>query len=409
MRKFIKLSAILFSAAAMLLAGVCGFVSLRMPGTISAAEDGILLPETALPLTLSKCGESVKTVNAAPHAGAYEAQVKLFGIIPVKKVSVKNTRRQSVVLCGTPFGVKIFTDGVMIVGITEISAEGAMRSPAGEAGLLTGDIIETVNGTRVYKNGEVAEIIEKSKGEKMEMGIRRGREKMSISFCAVHADDGTYKAGMWIRDSSAGIGTMTYIDPETGVFGGLGHGICDVDTGGIVPLSNGEVVGVALTGMTKSSPGSPGELRGFLADETVGNLKINNEIGVYGQVTAQGYSKTLYEVAFKQEIRRGKAQIITTIPGSAPTLYDIEIDKINYDEKSKSKNLVVKVTDKRLLKAAGGIVQGMSGSPIIQDGKFVGAVTHVFVNDPTLGYGIFAENMLEAAETLSAENPKEAG
>ena len=212
------------------------------------------------------------------------------------------------------------------------------------------------------------------------------------------ADGSGYKAGFWVRDSSAGIGTLTFYDPENLSFAGLGHAVCDVDTGTVLPFSSGEIVTAAITKVKKGTAGAPGELGGtFTGTERLGTVKINNETGLYGTLEYEigGISVPL---APKQEIYEGAAVILSTIDGTETAEYDIIIEKISLSDDSLTKNMIIRVTDDDLIEITGGIVQGMSGSPIIQDGKLVGAVTHVFVNDPTKGYGIFIENMLETAE-----------
>ena len=207
-----------------------------------------------------------------------------------------------------------------------------------------------------------------------------------------------------MRDSTAGIGTITFYNPETGAFGGLGHGICDTDTTELMPLLNGEIVPVTISGVTKGQKGSPGELKGYFAsNESVGTLSANVEEGVYGNLDTAPAGSTPLKAAMKQEVKAGAAQILTTIDGSGPQYYDIQVESIDYHENQSSKNMVIHVTDSALLEKTGGIVQGMSGSPIIQNGKIVGAVTHVFVNDPTRGYGIFAENMLEVCTQATSQ------
>ena len=207
-------------------------------------------------------------------------------------------------------------------------------------------------------------------------------------------DDGCLKTGMWVRDSAAGIGTLTYIDPESGSFGGLGHGICDADTHDIIPINEGEIFPACVMGIKKGVRGSAGEIRGYLVEEEIGVLYDNTPYGTFGRYTAVLPGLKAYEAAVKQEIRRGKAQILCTVtPDGQPRLYDAVIEKINYSGDA-ARNMIIRITDDALLEHTGGIIQGMSGSPIIQNGKFVGAVTHVFVNAPSRGYAIFAENML---------------
>ena len=201
---------------------------------------------------------------------------------------------------------------------------------------------------------------------------------------------------MWVRDSSAGIGTVTFYDESTGLFGGLGHPVCDVDTGGILPLSSGDVVDVNITGVRKSTEGNAGELQGiFVSDKACGTLYTNNQYGVFGALKNCPSPYSPIPMGLKQEIQLGEASILTTIDGDKPQEYSISIEKIDYRSDNSNKNMVIKITDEKLLSLTGGIVQGMSGSPIIQNGKLIGAVTHVFVNEPTKGYAIFCENMYE--------------
>jgi len=211
------------------------------------------------------------------------------------------------------------------------------------------------------------------------------------------ADNSGYKAGFWVRDSAAGIGTMTFYDPKTMTFAGLGHAVCDVDTGGAILFSSGEITPAAITKIRKGVSGAPGELGGVFTGGDIGTVSINNETGLYGTLDyeIEGFSAP---IGLKQDVYEGAAVIYSTLDGTEVTEYDIEIEQINLSDNSMTKNMVIRVTDEDLIELSGGIVQGMSGSPIVQDGKLVGAVTHVFVNDPTKGFGIFAENMMEMAE-----------
>ena len=335
-----------------------------------------------------------------------QAQLMLFGVVPVKTVDVLTVQETWVVPCGTSFGIKMFTDGVVIVGTADIQTDGKISNPATQAGLKTGDIILSIDGKQVDANEEVAEIIENSQGKTLEILAMRNEEPIKATLCPVKSDvDGSFKGGLWVRDSTAGIGTITFYDPNTDSFGGLGHGICDVDTGELMPLGSGEIVPVTISGIVKGQKGKAGELKGyFSSDLSIGTLSINGEAGVYGRLDSNPVSGvSAVQVAMRHEVSPGDAKIIATLDETGPKEYDIQIESVNYREDAVSKNLVIRVTDPELLSLTGGIVQGMSGSPIIQNGKLVGAVTHVFVNDPTRGYGIFAENMLQAMQTAVEE------
>jgi len=340
----------------------------------------------------------------------YHAQLMLFDVIPIKTVSVKVVQEKLLVPCGTPFGIKMFTNGVMVVGVADIESAGKMINPAAVAGVKVGDIITAVNGKAVTQNSQVAKLIESSAGEPVKLSIKRNEEALTATLTPILSDvDGSYKGGLWVRDSTAGIGTVTFYDPSNGAFGGLGHGICDVDTNELMPLRSGDVISVTISGIVKGQKGRAGELRGYFNNDfPVGQLQANSEAGVYGTLNASPVPAQAIPLAAKQEVKTGAAQIYTTVDGTAPRPYGIEIESINYQDGTKTKNLVVKVTDPDLLGKTGGIVQGMSGSPIVQNGKLVGAVTHVFVNDPTRGYGILAENMLEISEKTSLESTEKA-
>lgn len=332
----------------------------------------------------------------------YQAQVMLFDTIPVKTVEVSVVEETHVIPCGTPFGIKMLTNGVVIVGTTEIMANKKNENPAEKAGLKIGDIITKINGIEVNQNEEVAAIIEKSQGSPLNFEVKRGEETFSTQLQPVKSDvDASWKGGIWVRDSTAGIGTMTFYNPKTGTFGGLGHGICDVDTAELMPLGKGDIVPVTISGIVKGERGKAGELRGYFNSDTpVGTLYANVEAGVYGTLNSVPVNNETMKLAMKQEIKTGPAQILTTIDENGPQYYDIQIESIDYKGQAQSKNMVIRVTDPELLEKTGGIIQGMSGSPIIQDNMLVGAVTHVFVNDPTCGYGIFAENMMEISKNI---------
>lgn len=340
----------------------------------------------------------------------YQAQLMLFDVIPVKTVNVKVVKEKLLVPCGTPFGIKLFTNGVMVVGVADIESDGKMVNPAAVAGVKVGDIITEINGKKVTQNNQVAKLIESSSGNPVNLTIKRNEETLKATLNPILSDvDKSYKGGLWVRDSTAGIGTVTFYDPATGSFGGLGHGICDVDTNELMPLRNGEVISVTISGIVKGQKGRAGELRGYFNNDVpVGQLEANSEGGVYGTLNSSPVATEALPLATKQEVKTGPAQIYTTVDGANPKPYAIEIDSINYQDGTKTKNLVVKVTDPTLLSKTGGIVQGMSGSPIVQNGKLVGAVTHVFVNDPTRGYGILAENMMEISEKTNFERLKSA-
>jgi len=306
-----------------------------------------------------------------------------------------------VVPVGRAVGIKLFSDGVLVVGFSEIPTESGNAAPAKECGLKEGDIITHINSEEVDTIEQVQSVLQNLEGDQMSIRCLRGEKQLQMTVQAAKCtSDGTYKLGAWIRDSMAGIGTMTFYDPQTGTFGALGHGINDVDTAKLMPLQSGGIMEASVTDVKKGAKGAPGELHGaFQSAPDVGTLWANTEAGVFGSLSETDLVKGMkpVEVARPSEIKIGPATILSSVSGEKIEEFTVEITKVFLSEDNDLRDMMLTVTDPKLLKATGGIVQGMSGSPIIQNGRIVGAVTHVLVNDPTRGYGIFIENMLEAA------------
>ncbi len=336
----------------------------------------------------------------------YNVNVSFLNIIPVKNSSLKVSERDYVAISGELFGIRLFTEGIIVVGVDEVETAKGKVNPSKAAGLQKGDVILSIDSVKVRSCNQVSEIIEKSGGKAMKLQLRRKDKVFFTDFKAAYSDsEGKYKAGIWIRDSAAGIGTMTFRDAETGMFASLGHGVCDVDTGEILPVYEGDIVNAAVNGCYMGQRGKAGELCGVFSSESKGILYLNCQCGVYGRMNEKLTEKMLYPVAFNDEVQKGKAQIVSTVDETGPQVFDIEITKISKDN-SDGKNLVIKVVDEKLLSKTGGIVQGMSGSPIIQNGMLVGAVTHVFINDPTQGYAIFSRTMLSRMKSAQNEFEK---
>ena len=334
--------------------------------------------------------------------GQQKQSIRLLGIIPIKEVSVEISDPVTLIPSGEQFGVKMFTKGAMVVGLVDIPTAKGVASPGKKAGIKEGDIILSVNKKDISRNEEVALIIESSNGKPLLFKIQRGDEVLDITLTpALSSNDNQYKSGIWVRDSAAGIGTITYLDKTNHSFGGLGHPICDVDTGEILPVGSGEVCDVTIHNINKGKAGTPGELLGVFASDTpIGNIITNNNTGIYGQIFDCNTGQKEYPLARKQEVEIGPATILCSLKDESPKEYQVEIVSVDYNENNKVKNMIVKVVDDKLLELTGGIVQGMSGTPILQNGKLVGAITHVFINDPKKGYGIFAENMYENSKKI---------
>lgn len=334
---------------------------------------------------------------------SYEMTLMLYGIIPIKNVTVRQVKTPELIPSGEAFGLKMMTDGVMVTDYGSVEGANCFRSPAKEGGILTGDVIISVNGIKTETAAGLSEAVQKN-AKKTEVVLLRGEEKLTLYLTPEKSvSDGIYKLGIWTRDSCAGIGTLTYYDRKNSSYGGLGHSVCDADTGALLPLSYGETVPVCVNSVIKGVNGRPGELCGtFMSASANGSILLNTDCGVFGY-SASIPDKRELPMAFKQEIEIGKASILTTVNGMTPESYGIVIEKVDYNSSSAVKNMVIRIEDEKLLQKTGGIVQGMSGSPIIQNGKLVGAVTHVFVNDISRGYAVFAENMYEISSRLKAE------
>lgn len=361
------------------------------------------LGDSSLIQTSSNDGYPLSVYSSTGNT--FRMDLKLLGLINIKPVSVQVVDRRVVALCGTPFGIKMVTDGVMVVGTGAVTDHNSRAvSPAQTAGIQEGDIILSINGEKISSKKQLTKLVESSAGQPLSLVVRRGEQLTSLHLSPVRSSlDNSYHLGLWVRDSSAGIGTMTFYDPNNGCFAGLGHAICDVDTGQLMPLSQGEIVEASIIGVHAGKSGSPGQLQGaFVANRSIGSLYTNSYNGVYGRLMNQPVDAQTIPMAQCQEVRQGPVQILTTVSGQKPQLFDACIEKLSLSQDEPTKNMVLRITDPDLLELSGGIVQGMSGSPIIQDGMLVGAVTHVFVNDPTRGYGIFAENMDNTLLTVAA-------
>ncbi len=357
-----------------------------------------IIPENTVMLPAYPCvsyTEAEQTVTDDLGGTVSTVKAKLFGVVTLKEIKVHNYEGVSLIPAGTPIGVKLLGDGVSVVGMADVASGGKSLCPAREAGIQERDVILKVGTTPVKSAALLSSLIEASGGKSITLLCKRGEKELSFTLTPVKADsDGKYKSGMWVKDASAGIGTVTFINPKTGEFGALGHGIADKETGALCDGSRGVVTDCVVTGIVKGQKGTPGELRGYLKSTKCGALTKNTECGVFGVLT--NFEGEAIPVVSASKVHKGKAILRTSLDGESPVDYEIEISDLG---RGTTKCFTVTVTDPRLLEKTGGIVQGMSGSPIIQNGKLIGAVTHVTVNDPTKGYGIFIENMLNAAQS----------
>ncbi|SCY98835.1 SpoIVB peptidase [Alkaliphilus peptidifermentans] len=334
--------------------------------------------------------------------GSKELKYNILGFIPYKTVRVNVVPKLYLYPGGQSIGVRLNTEGVLIVGIAEIlDDEGVKHNIAEASGIRIGDSLMAINNQKVENKYHVIEMLQNSNGEKITLTIKRNDKYFQTDITPIKSsEDKKFKLGFWVRDKTAGVGTLTFFHEESSKFGALGHAITDVETGNILSVKDGEIIKSKVVSIQEGKKGRPGEIRGLFyeLDKPLGRLLKNTIHGIYGElindINDSKYNKPI-EMAYQHEIEVGPAYILTTLDDNKVDRYDIEIIRINTQVKADSKSMIIRVTDDRLLNKTGGIVQGMSGSPIIQNNKVVGAVTHVLVNDPTKGYGIFIEWMVE--------------
>ncbi len=393
MRKAIRIFDIILAAVCAVIFAFVAAGELILPDeVVSFGDDGGYYSSL-----YSYAGDKTKQV-AEQSATQVKREIKLLGVIPVKTVSVTHSQQKQVLVSGEVFGIKLYTDGVIVVGTQSVDSDGKSVNPAEESGIRTGDIIVSINNTEVFSSNEVTSILNENNGDSYKIKVKRdGRYRTFVLTPAYSEREGCYKAGMWVRDSTAGIGTITFYNKEQGTFASLGHQINDVDTNSLMPLLEGEAVGAAVTRVQKAQSGKAGSLSCDFSEEIIGQLLDNNENGLYGAYARISEYAKPYDIASRSEVHKGKAQLLSTVKEGKPELYDVEITHIRYRGDSEQKDIVLRVTDKKLLDITGGIVQGMSGSPLIQDGKLVGALTHVIINNPEKGYAVFSDTMLKAS------------
>lgn len=352
------------------------------------------IPNGAVTIDLSR-PLTLKTGNTDD----LQMQVKLFGILPFKQVGIRVIEDRELIPVGVPIGIYVKTEGVLVVGTGEFASQGAGKVSPAKNILKSGDYVIKLNGTEVTGKDDLIMRIENCGGEEQLLTIRRDAETYDVKIKPEKDRTGKYKIGVWVRDNAQGVGTMTYID-DNGNFGALGHGINDVDTSTLMEMNDGTLYQTEIISIRKGAAGQPGEMTGMIVysdDRILGDITSNSTRGIFGKCNQKALAlgtEDALPIGLKQEIEKGPAQILCTVDGTT-RYYDIEITELHLDHDNVNRGIEFRVTDPELLSVTGGIVQGMSGAPIIQKGKFVGAVTHVLVQDSTRGYGIFIENMLE--------------
>ena len=335
------------------------------------------------------------------RTSAVSAPAELDAVRPAGAASPTASMGTQVIPMGNAVGIKLFSDGVLVVGLSPVETADGTRCPGRDSGLKAGDVITHIDGGEVDTIEQVQDAVAQRAGEPLTLQAVRGEQQIQLRIAAVENRRGIYQLGIWLRDSMAGIGTMTFYDPVSGTFAALGHGINDVDTSMLMPLESGSIMDASDSEVEKGLSGHPGELHGeFNLQKDLGSLYANTDQGIFGRLSddAAAQGKEPVEVAARDQVHTGPATILSNIREHQVEAFAVEITHVD-PEPDTTRNMMLEVTDPKLLETTGGIVQGMSGSPILQDGRLVGAVTHVLVNDPTRGYGIFAETMLQAAGT----------
>lgn len=330
------------------------------------------------------------------ETGQMDLSLNLFNLFSVKDVTVNVIPKTTVIPVGKAIGMKLYTEGVLVVGMSEIEG----KKPYENSGIETGDKIIEIDNTQIDNTDELIECVNNSNGKELEIKYISDNEEKTTSIEPVKTSSNEYKLGLWVRDAAAGVGTLTFYEPSTGEFGALGHGINDVDTYELIDIASGELVTTDIIDIVKGEDGSPGEIRGTIDNGiSLGNIYKNTSFGIYGNIdnvaklTLTQYKE--YEVANRSEITTGKAEILCELENGKTQSYEIEIQRLFLENNENNKSMLIKVTDEELIQKTGGIIQGMSGAPIIQNGKFIGAVTHVLVNDAKTGYAVFGDLMIK--------------
>lgn len=339
--------------------------------------------------------------------GTKQVQVKLFNTFNVKDINISVIERTKVIPIGQVSGLKLYTSGVLVVGMSEIKGiDNEKHKPYENSGIQEGDTIVEIEQKEITDTNDLIETVNNSNGEELKIKYLRGEQTLECSITPVKTGKKEYKLGLWVRDSAAGIGTMTYYEPSTGNFAALGHGLTDIDTGNLLNISNGEFITTKVLSIIKGKNGNPGKIQGSISEQSkIGTINKNSIFGIYGSIDDISKVKMDMEnnvdVAIRNEIQLGEAKLLCSLDGEKIEEYSIQIEKIYLNNDYDNKSMFIKVTDNRLIEKTGGIIQGMSGSPVIQNGKFIGAVTNVLVNDPTKGYVVFGDIMIKEMRSVN--------
>lgn len=383
----------------------------NLPNELVVFEGEKIEFKTIFGISVNSNQETIETSSNTSEgitneAGKKTLEVSLFDKLLTKDVEVDVLPKTTVIPVGNIAGVKLYTSGVLVVGMSEIEGiDNKKYKPYENTGIAEGDRITKIDETYIYSTNELINIVNKSNGESIKITYIHEEESKECSIEPIQTSSDEYKLGLWVRDSAAGVGTVTFYEPSTKTFGALGHGITDIDTGELINIASGEFITTRILNITKGESGNPGKIQGTIENQkNIGKINKNSKFGIYGKVenlsSLEIDTSKEMDVATRDEIQLGKATILCSLDNKSVQEYEIEIEKIYKENNYDNKSMQIKVTDERLLGKTGGIIQGMSGSPIIQNGKFVGAVTHVLVNNPQEGYGVFGDIMLKQAKEV---------
>lgn len=338
--------------------------------------------------------------------GKQTLEVSFLDALKVKNIDVNVLPKTTIIPVGNIAGVKLYTSGVLVVGMSEIEGNDSKKyKPYENTGIKEGDTIIKIDDKEISTTEDLIKTVNMSNGEDIKVKFIHQEETKECSMTPVRTNNSEYKLGLWVRDSAAGVGTVTFYEPSTKTFGALGHGITDIDTNELINISSGEFITTRILNITKGESGEPGKIQGTVENQkNIGTISKNSKFGIYGKVdnlASLNIDKSKeVEVALRDEIKTGKATILCSLDNGQPKEYEIEIQKIYKENNYDNKSMQIKVTDQRLIDKTGGIIQGMSGAPILQNGKFVGAVTHVLVNNPLEGYAVFGDIMLKQSKNV---------
>ena len=374
-----------------------------MKGNIFTEDIGVIqVNDLSVPTDQIRVNLNEPFTLESSRAGTYNMDLKLFGWINFKRVSLDVIESIELIPCGNPIGIYVETDGILVLGSGRITGLDGLNYEPTRDKLKSGDYILAINGVEVDRKNDFVDLIQECNGKEITLLVRRNNEQITVRVSPIKTASGSYKIGAWIRDNTQGIGTLTFISTD-GQFGALGHGITDIDTGLLMDVKQGSIYTAEIMSIIKGKEGEPGELIGMIRQSEkykIGRISNNTYQGIFGKIGYE-FDEDLdmkpFEIGLKQEVQKGKAYIRCNVDDKV-TDYEINIESVDISNSNHSKGIVLRITDPRLLELTGGIVQGMSGSPIIQNNKIIGAVTHVFIQDSTKGYGTFIENMVNNLE-----------